>query len=40
MKKVIIGILLKNNETNLVNARSGSVEFAPIYDCGSCLNPM
>lgn len=24
----------------LVNARSSKVEFAPIYDCGSCLNPM
>ena len=24
----------------LVNARSSRVEFAPIYDCGSCLNPM
>lgn len=24
----------------LVNAISSKVEFAPIYDCGSCLNPM
>ena len=24
----------------LVNARSDRAEFAPIYDCGSCLNPM
>ena len=24
----------------LVNARSSKAEFAPIYDCGSCLNPM
>ena len=24
----------------LVDARSSKVEFAPIYDCGSCLNPM
>lgn len=24
----------------LVNSRSSKVEFAPIYDCGSCLNPM
>lgn len=24
----------------LVNARTSKVEFAPIYDCGSCLNPM
>lgn len=24
----------------LVNARSSRIEFAPIYDCGSCLNPM
>ena len=24
----------------LVNARSNMAEFAPIYDCGSCLNPM
>lgn len=24
----------------LVNAISSRVEFAPIYDCGSCLNPM
>lgn len=24
----------------LVNARSNEAKFAPIYDCGSCLNPM
>ena len=24
----------------LVNAKSNMTEFAPIYDCGSCLNPM
>ena len=24
----------------LVNARSDKASFAPIYDCGSCLNPM
>ena len=24
----------------LVNVRSNMAEFAPIYDCGSCLNPM
>ena len=24
----------------LVNSRNSEVEFAPIYDCGSCLNPM
>lgn len=24
----------------LVNARSNSARFSPIYDCGSCLNPM
>ncbi len=24
----------------LVNARSDKAQFAPIYDCGSCLNPM
>ena len=24
----------------LVNARSNGAEFAPIYDCGSCLNPI
>ena len=24
----------------LVNAKSNMAEFAPIYDCGSCLNPM
>lgn len=24
----------------LVNARSSSAKFSPIYDCGSCLNPM
>lgn len=24
----------------LVNARSSKAKFAPIYDCGSCLNPM
>ena len=23
-----------------MNARSSKVEVAPIYDCGSCLNPM
>ena len=24
----------------LLNKKSGQVQFAPIYDCGSCLNPM
>ena len=24
----------------LLNKNTGKVEFAPIYDCGSCLNPM
>ena len=24
----------------LVNRKNGKAEFAPIYDCGSCLNPM
>ena len=24
----------------LVNSKSNKIEFAPIYDCGSCLNPM
>ncbi len=24
----------------LMNTKSNKVEFAPIYDCGSCLNPM
>lgn len=24
----------------LVNSRSNKAQFAPIYDCGSCLNPM
>ena len=23
-----------------MNTKSNKVEFAPIYDCGSCLNPM
>ena len=42
----IIDCLIGNTDRHngnwgfLVNARSGKVEFAPIYDCGSCLNPM
>lgn len=24
----------------LINKNTGKVEFSPIYDCGSCLNPM
>ena len=24
----------------LLNKATGNIEFAPIYDCGSCLNPM
>ena len=24
----------------LLNKTTGNIEFAPIYDCGSCLNPM
>ena len=24
----------------LLDLESGKVKFAPIYDCGSCLNPM
>ena len=24
----------------LINARSDQIEFSPIFDCGSCLNPM
>ena len=24
----------------LINSRSSEAEFSPIYDCGSCLNPM
>ena len=24
----------------ILNKKNGQVEFAPIYDCGSCLNPM
>ena len=24
----------------LLNKNTGNVEFSPIYDCGSCLNPM
>ena len=24
----------------LVNKRDNKIEFSPIYDCGSCLNPM
>lgn len=24
----------------LLNKKTGKVEFSPIYDCGSCLNPM
>lgn len=24
----------------LLNKKTGKVSFAPIYDCGSCLNPM
>ena len=24
----------------IMNKKTGSIEFSPIYDCGSCLNPM
>ena len=42
----IIDALIGNTDRHngnwgiLVNARSNRAEFAPIYDCGSCLNPI
>lgn len=42
----IIDALIGNTDRHngnwgfLVNERSSKIEFSPIYDCGSCLNPM
>ncbi len=38
----LIGNTDRHNENwgFLLNKNTGKVEFAPIYDCGSCLNPM
>ena len=38
----LIGNTDRHNENwgFLINKNTGKVEFSPIYDCGSCLNPM
>lgn len=38
----IIGNTDRHNENwgFLLNKETGNIEFSPIYDCGSCLNPM
>ncbi|MBQ3409255.1 MAG: HipA domain-containing protein [Clostridia bacterium] len=42
----IVDALIGNSDRHngnwglIINARSSCAEFSPIYDCGSCLNPM
>ena len=42
----IIDCLIGNTDRHngnwglIINTRSNEARFAPIYDCGSCLNPM
>ena len=38
----LIGNTDRHNENwgFLLNKNTGNIEFSPIYDCGSCLNPM
>lgn len=45
-KMFIIDSLIGNTDRHngnwgfILNKKNGKVDFAPIYDCGSCLNPM
>lgn len=45
-KMFIIDSLIGNTDRHngnwgfILNKKTGKIDFAPIYDCGSCLNPM
>ena len=45
-KMFVIDSLIGNTDRHngnwgfILNKRTGKIDFAPIYDCGSCLNPM
>lgn len=45
-KMFVIDSLIGNTDRHngnwgfILNKKTGKVDFAPIYDCGSCLNPM
>ena len=45
-KMLIIDSLIGNTDRHngnwgfILNKKTGKIDFAPIYDCGSCLNPM
>ena len=45
-KMFVIDSLIGNTDRHngnwgfILNKKKGEIDFAPIYDCGSCLNPM